>query len=105
MPIVGNFSCQSPLRGFYEAFFPHKTPSVGSGRGLSGKSPPDTRTIVHSLSNVKCRGVVWFFPLRRWRRTLYSTTPYHPASAAQRFHAAVSSSTPSRGARQLSAVK
>src|SRR5713101_5681736 len=65
---------------------------------------PDTRTIVHSLSNVKCRGVVWFFPLRRWRRTLYSTTPYHRASAAQRFHAAVSSSTPSRRSRHLPAV-
>ena len=30
---------------------------------------PDTRTIVRSLSNVKCRVVFWFFPLRRWRRT------------------------------------
>ena len=31
---------------------------------------PDTRTIVQSLSNVKCRVVLWFFPLRRWRLTL-----------------------------------
>ncbi len=31
---------------------------------------PDTRTIVPSLSNVKCRVVFWFFPLRRWRLTL-----------------------------------
>ena len=31
---------------------------------------PDTRTIVQSLSNVKCRVVFWFFPLRRWRLTL-----------------------------------
>src|SRR5882672_880705 len=28
---------------------------------------PDTRTIVQSLSNVQCRVVFWFFPLRRWR--------------------------------------
>jgi len=33
-------------------------------RHLSG-----TRTIVQSLSNVKCRVVFWFFPLRRWRLT------------------------------------
>ncbi len=31
---------------------------------------PDTRTIGQSLSNVKCRVVFWFFPLRRGRRTL-----------------------------------
>ncbi len=28
---------------------------------------PDTRTIVQSLSNVQCRVVFWFFPLRRER--------------------------------------
>jgi len=32
---------------------------------------PDTRTIVQCLSNVKCRILFWFFPLCRWRRTLY----------------------------------
>jgi hypothetical protein len=28
---------------------------------------PDTCTIVQSLSTIKCRVVLWFFPLRRWR--------------------------------------
>ena len=31
---------------------------------------PDTCTLVPSLSNVQCWVVLWFFPLRRWRRTL-----------------------------------
>jgi hypothetical protein len=42
MPIAGDFSCQSPVREFYEEFFPDKTPPARSARGLSGKSPPKT---------------------------------------------------------------
>jgi hypothetical protein len=36
---------------------------------------PDTRTIVQSLPNVKCRVVFWFFPLRRWCRCGPETAP------------------------------
>ncbi len=31
---------------------------------------PDTRTIVPTLSNVKCRVVFWFCPLHCWRLTI-----------------------------------
>src|SRR6266851_1386043 len=48
MPIVGDFSAQSPLRGFYEEFFPDKTPSAGSDGGLSGKFPPETSPPRHT---------------------------------------------------------
>ena len=48
MPIVGDFSGQSPLRGFYEEFFPDKTPSAGSDGGLSGKFPPETSPPRHT---------------------------------------------------------
>ena len=30
----------------------------------------DINTIVQSLSNVKCRVIFWFFPLRCWHLTL-----------------------------------
>ena len=35
---------------------------------------PDTRTIVQTLSNVKCRVVFWFFPLHCWSLTTYYAT-------------------------------
>ena len=60
MPIVGDFSCQSPLRRFYEEFFPDKTPhrdlaEVYQENLHRKRDAPATRTIVQSLSNVKHR--------------------------------------------------
>ena len=72
MPIVGDFSGQSPLRGFYEEFFPDKIPQRGltevyQENPRQQRDLPGTRTLVQSLSNIPCRVVFWFFPLCRWR--------------------------------------
>src|SRR5215475_10328212 len=74
MPIVGDFSGQSPLRGFYEEFLPEKTPQRGltevyQENPRQKRDLPGTRTLVQSLSNIPCRGVYWFCPLCRWRLT------------------------------------
>src|SRR5215475_4754164 len=45
---VGDFSCQSPLRGSYEGCFPHTTPPAGADGGLPGQCPPDTCSPTHA---------------------------------------------------------
>src|SRR5437899_12962110 len=81
MPIVGDCSCQSPLGGFYEEFFPDKTSQpdlaeVYQENLYRKRDLPATRTIVQSLSDVKHRVVFWFFLPRLWRRT--TAPPFPP---------------------------
>ena len=75
MPIVGDFSGQSPLRGLYEEFLPDQIPQWGltevyQENPRQRRDLPGTRTLVQSLSNIQCRGVFWFLPLCRWRLTI-----------------------------------
>src|SRR6266511_2137156 len=59
------------MRNFFLIkYHPRGLPGVYQENSRQKCNLPDTRTIVPSLSNVKCRVVFWFFPLRRWRRTL-----------------------------------
>ena len=46
--------------------YPRGLTEVYQENSRQKRNLPDTRTIVQSLSNVKCRVVFWFFPLRRW---------------------------------------
>src|SRR5712691_525823 len=47
MPIVGDFSCQSSLIGFYQELFPDNRTYLKHEGGLSGYVPPATKPLRH----------------------------------------------------------